>query len=211
MTTPLKVIPRVLRVASVLLAYRLDELVDAAHLFRPLKLLRPFLRKPRMDVSRLSRGARLRLALTDLGPTFSPDGRQVAFQWSGDGPAENHDIYVKMVGSEPPLRLTTHPADDFAPAWSPDGQFIAFTRGSGITSTWDIVIVQPLGGHTMNHRSASGRGVRRRPRVYLGALNRPASLSRQRQEPAGVTTHVQQRSPGRRQSSSQSIENASED
>jgi len=73
--TPLKVVPRVLRVASVLLAYRLDELVDAAHLFRPLKLLRPLLARPRPGVATLSRGARLRLALTELGPIFVKAGQ----------------------------------------------------------------------------------------------------------------------------------------
>ncbi|TBR36567.1 ubiquinone biosynthesis regulatory protein kinase UbiB [Dyella terrae] len=73
--TPLKVIPRVMRVASVLLAYRLDELVDDAHLFRPLKLVRPFVSRPKVDVSQLSRGARLRLALTELGPIFVKAGQ----------------------------------------------------------------------------------------------------------------------------------------
>ncbi len=73
--TPLKVVPRVLRVASVLLAYRLDELVEAAHLFRPLKLLRPLLASPRADVKDLSRGARLRLAMTELGPIFVKAGQ----------------------------------------------------------------------------------------------------------------------------------------
>ena len=73
--TPLKVVPRVLRVASVLLAYRLDELVDAAHLFRPLKLLRPLLARPRADVANLSRGERIRLALTELGPIFVKAGQ----------------------------------------------------------------------------------------------------------------------------------------
>lgn len=73
--TPLKVVPRVMRVASVLLAYRLDELVDAAHLFRPLKLVRPFVSRPKVDVSQLSRGARLRLALTELGPIFVKAGQ----------------------------------------------------------------------------------------------------------------------------------------
>jgi len=28
---------------------------------------------------------------------------------------------VKLVGADPPLRLTTHPAEDTSPAWSPDG------------------------------------------------------------------------------------------
>src|SRR5580692_5468714 len=50
---------------------------------------------------------------SDLGsesdPTFSPDGNQVAYAW--DGPAQNQwNIYVKMVGSDSPLRLTKGPA-----------------------------------------------------------------------------------------------------
>ncbi|MDE2307455.1 MAG: ubiquinone biosynthesis regulatory protein kinase UbiB [Xanthomonadaceae bacterium] len=73
--TPLKIVPRLLRVASVLLAYRLDDLVDAAHLYRPLKLLRPLLARPRVDVRELPRGERLRLALTELGPIFVKAGQ----------------------------------------------------------------------------------------------------------------------------------------
>jgi len=73
--TPLKIVPRLLRVASVLLAYRLDDLVDAAHLFRPLKLLRPLLARPRVNVRELPRGERLRLALTELGPIFVKAGQ----------------------------------------------------------------------------------------------------------------------------------------
>jgi ubiquinone biosynthesis protein len=73
--TPLKVVPRLLRVASVLLAYRLDELVDATHLFRPLKLLRPLVARSRVDVRQLPRGERLRLALTELGPIFVKAGQ----------------------------------------------------------------------------------------------------------------------------------------
>jgi len=73
--TPLKIVPRLLRVASVLLAYRLDDLVDAAHLFRPLKLLRPLLARPRINVRELPRGERLRLALTELGPIFVKAGQ----------------------------------------------------------------------------------------------------------------------------------------
>ncbi|TAM58702.1 MAG: ubiquinone biosynthesis regulatory protein kinase UbiB [Rhodanobacter sp.] len=73
--TPLKIVPRLLRVASVLLAYRLDDLVDAAHLFRPLKLLRPLLARPRVNMRELPRGERLRLALTELGPIFVKAGQ----------------------------------------------------------------------------------------------------------------------------------------
>lgn len=73
--TPFATVPRLLRVASVLLAYRLDELVDAAHLYRPLKLLRPLLARRRQDVAGLPRGARLRLALVELGPIFVKAGQ----------------------------------------------------------------------------------------------------------------------------------------
>ncbi|MDE2248073.1 MAG: ubiquinone biosynthesis regulatory protein kinase UbiB [Xanthomonadaceae bacterium] len=73
--TPLKVVPRLLRVASVLLAWRLDELVDATHLYRPLKLLRPLLARPRPGVATMPRGQRLGMALTELGPIFVKAGQ----------------------------------------------------------------------------------------------------------------------------------------
>jgi len=64
-----------LRIAATLVRYRLDELVEGAHLFRPLKWLRPLLPSPHADIARLSRGARLRLALVELGPIFVKFGQ----------------------------------------------------------------------------------------------------------------------------------------
>ena len=66
---------RLMRVALVLLRYRLDELVADVHLFRPLKLVRPLLPRPRKDVAELPRGARLRMALNELGPIFVKAGQ----------------------------------------------------------------------------------------------------------------------------------------
>ena len=60
-------------------------------------------------------------------PCFSPDGKQVAFVWSGERD-DNLDIYVKRIGEEKLVRLTTDPAADQSPAWSPDGRAIAFAR-----------------------------------------------------------------------------------
>jgi len=34
--------------------------------------------------------------------SFSPDGKQVAFQWCTEGPQENCDIYIKQIGVVPP-------------------------------------------------------------------------------------------------------------
>ncbi len=73
--TPLRQFPRLLRIAAVLVRYRLDEFVDRVHLFRPIKWLRPLLPKPRADVATLARGARLRLALIELGPIFVKFGQ----------------------------------------------------------------------------------------------------------------------------------------
>ena len=100
--TPLKVAPGVLRVASVLLAWRLDELVDAAHLYRPLKLLRPLLARPRPGARELPRGARLRLALTELGPIFVKAG-QVLSTRRDLVPADIADELAQLQDQVPPF------------------------------------------------------------------------------------------------------------
>lgn len=69
--TGLRVLPGLLRVGSVLLAYRLDEMVGAPGQFNPMKYVRPLARRPRIDVRNLPRGERLRLAMTELGRSSS--------------------------------------------------------------------------------------------------------------------------------------------
>jgi serine/threonine protein kinase len=65
---------------------------------------------------------------TTASPSLSPDGENVAFVWNGEK-QDNFDIYVKRIGgSGPPVRLTTDPAPEFGPAWSPDDHWIAFER-----------------------------------------------------------------------------------
>jgi len=72
---PLRVVPGLLRVISILLAYRVDEMVGEEKGVNPLKFLRPLAAKPRVDVGLLSRGERLRLAMTELGPIFVKAGQ----------------------------------------------------------------------------------------------------------------------------------------
>lgn len=64
---------------------------------------------------------------TEGYPSFSPDGNHLAFMWTGPK-QDNPDIYVQMIGSGTPLRLTHDPRSDYNPAWSPDGRSIAFLR-----------------------------------------------------------------------------------
>jgi Tol biopolymer transport system component/DNA-binding winged helix-turn-helix (wHTH) protein len=79
-------------------------------------------------------------------PSFSPDGSQVAFTWTGPT-QDNSDIYVKLVGTENAVRLTNDPTTDFGPAWSPDGRFIAFLRAlDNAASKAGVFLVSPIGG-----------------------------------------------------------------
>jgi len=73
--TPLRLFPRVLRVLAVLVRYRLDDLIDEAHVMRPLQWARAVLPKPRAEIASMPRGARLRLALTQLGPIYVKAGQ----------------------------------------------------------------------------------------------------------------------------------------
>ena len=60
-------------------------------------------------------------------PSSSPDGTQIAFSWKGEK-QDNFDIWVKVVGNQPAMRLTNNPAKDHSSASSPDGRWIAFCR-----------------------------------------------------------------------------------
>jgi Tol biopolymer transport system component len=88
---------------------------------------------------------------SQVHPTFSPDGAQIAFVWDGEK-GDNWDIYLKMIGSSEIHRLTTDPATDFDPSWSPDGRQIAFVRSQAGYFPWlnkgqgTIHLVSPVGG-----------------------------------------------------------------
>ena len=73
--TPLRLFPRVLRVLAVLVRYRLDDLIDESHAVRPLQWARAVLPRPRAEIAAMPRGARLRLALTQLGPIYVKAGQ----------------------------------------------------------------------------------------------------------------------------------------
>ena len=73
--TPLRLLPRVVHVAAVLVRYRVDDLIDEQQALRPLRWLRVVLPRPRKPIAALPRGARLRAALTELGPIWVKAGQ----------------------------------------------------------------------------------------------------------------------------------------
>ncbi|HXM62207.1 MAG TPA: winged helix-turn-helix domain-containing protein, partial [Terriglobales bacterium] len=80
----------------------------------------------------------------EISPSFSPDGSQVAFGWDGENDGAGFDLYVKVVGTDRAVRLTNHPAQWFATAWSPDGRYIAVHRLTQKDS--GIFLIPALGG-----------------------------------------------------------------
>jgi Tol biopolymer transport system component/DNA-binding winged helix-turn-helix (wHTH) protein len=80
----------------------------------------------------------------EISPSFSPDGSQVAFGWNGENHGAGFDLYVKVIGTDKPLRLTNHPALWLGVAWSPDGRSIAVNRLA--IEELGIFLVPALGG-----------------------------------------------------------------
>jgi len=76
-------------------------------------------------------------------PTWSPDGRQVAFVRNDAMSGKDVDLYRMTVSpAGTPVRLTSDGEPKAEPAWSPDGRWIAFAwvkdaGGLGLLSTED--------------------------------------------------------------------------
>jgi ubiquinone biosynthesis protein len=71
----MKTLWRAMRIGRVLLRYRLDALLDDTPAERWLKLMRPFVPRASRAIAAQPRGARLRLALQELGPIFVKFGQ----------------------------------------------------------------------------------------------------------------------------------------
>lgn len=63
----------------------------------------------------------------ESNPSFSPDGRQLAFDHA-DEAAKEWNIYVQAASEGRARQLTFGPGASRCPAWSPDGKNIAYTR-----------------------------------------------------------------------------------
>jgi Tol biopolymer transport system component len=68
-------------------------------------------------------GLRSRAPVRDGSPSWSPDGKRIAFYSERDGKG---DLFLMDADGGDVQELTTTPADEGSPAFSPDGQQIAF-------------------------------------------------------------------------------------
>lgn len=84
----------------------------------------------RLFVLDLATGAVRRVGSTgdwlDEEPTWSPDGRRIAFS-STRGQKNNLDIFVMDADGGNVTRLTEHPATEQEPVWAHDGQSLFFS------------------------------------------------------------------------------------
>jgi Tol biopolymer transport system component/DNA-binding winged helix-turn-helix (wHTH) protein len=93
-------------------------------------------------------------------PSFSPDGKQVAFAWTGTDAGGPYSVYIKTVGDERAHQLTETPAGagDGDPVWSPDGKSIYFFRRADGKSG---IYVAPVEGGPVRQLIATSLGGQR--------------------------------------------------
>jgi len=74
--------------------------------------------------------------------SLSPDSRYVVYDSSQNGDSPERDIFLLATDGSHEMTLVEHPANDFAPFWSPDGNGIVFASDrSGNIGLWSLEVV----------------------------------------------------------------------
>ena len=81
----------------------------------------------------------------DGSPSWSPDGKRIAFSSYRDGHFQSAEIYVMDADGGNQRILTNNGHADYSPSWSPDGERIAFS--SSRDGNWEIYVMGANGGN----------------------------------------------------------------
>ncbi|MFZ0138312.1 MAG: hypothetical protein WAK89_14685, partial [Candidatus Sulfotelmatobacter sp.] len=80
-------------------------------------------------------------------PTWSPDGKSIAFISNMSG---RNNLWLVPVAGGWPVQLTVSDQRQSSPAWSPDGKWIAYQSDYDGDELWDIFLVSPKTGKVVN-------------------------------------------------------------
>ena len=106
-------------------------------------------RRRKLSKSRHLQGLKIILSL-------SPKGDRVAFSWRDLNQSALH-LYIKPLGEGEPLQLTSSLESDVLPAWSPDGERIAFCRRPTWYSGFDKQFRTPASIYIISARGGAER------------------------------------------------------
>jgi dipeptidyl aminopeptidase/acylaminoacyl peptidase len=97
---------------------------------------------------------------------FSPDGQELCFTANTDKDealSTNGDLFtVPVSGASEPKRITSNPADDWGPAYSPDGKWIAYRaqmQPGYESDRWRLMLYDRSGGSPINLTESFDRNV----------------------------------------------------
>ena len=80
-------------------------------------------------------------------PTWSPDGKSIAFISNMSG---RNNLWLVPAEGGWPTQLTVSDQRQTSPAWSPDGKWIAYQSDYDGDEQWDIFLVSPKTGKVVN-------------------------------------------------------------
>jgi dipeptidyl aminopeptidase/acylaminoacyl peptidase len=97
---------------------------------------------------------------------FSPDGKELTFTANTDRDealSTNGDLFtVPASGASEPQRITTNPGNDWGPAYSPDGKWIAYRaqfQGGYEADRWRLMLYDRQSGKSINRTEDFDRSV----------------------------------------------------
>ena len=79
------------------------------------------------------------------GPTWAPDGRQIAFDMDLETDPkkwQQYDVFIMNADGTRQRNLTEHPSQDSMGSFSPDGRYIAFNSSRAAHATLEIFVME---------------------------------------------------------------------